>query len=161
MIENLWLDDIRRPPDPSWVWARTIEMAKQAVMLSEPFVVMSLDHDMGLDGYDPDEPGADERRVPRRYTHNVCENVAFEERLNTPKEWCPTCQEPTDEDEWTIVAEPDGMEFARWLVSEEADKIPPTIYIHSMNNVCAMRMAHVLEDHTHVIVKPYQRWYKE
>ena len=56
---RLWLDDIRRPPDEDWVWARTVEQAVDAVgFAGEPITHMSLDHDLGLHEQDPDQEGA-------------------------------------------------------------------------------------------------------
>lgn len=54
---KLFHDDIRRPPDNSWVWARTNEDAK-SVLLAYEVETISLDHDLGLDGLDPDLPDA-------------------------------------------------------------------------------------------------------
>jgi hypothetical protein len=60
---KLWVDDIRRPPDDSWVWARTNKEA--LLFLRSNFIVeVSLDHDMGLHGFDPDEQDADLRVAP-------------------------------------------------------------------------------------------------
>lgn len=43
---NLFLDDIRDPPDPSWRVARSVDVAKAITLLG---IVdrMSLDHDLG------------------------------------------------------------------------------------------------------------------
>lgn len=157
--QGLWLDDIRRPPSiGEWMWVRTIEDAKRAVT-SHVFTTMSLDHDMGLEDRDPDDyENADVMRVPRKYEHNVCEVIDDEGSINHPREFCRTCQENTDEDEWRLVPEPDGVEFCKWLIFQSAHKIPPTISIHSMNYHGAMNMAHILKDYTHVIVKPFQRY---
>lgn len=55
---KLWHDDIRRPPDDSWHWARTNQEAMRFLQL---WVVteISLDHDLGLHNHDPDVPDAD------------------------------------------------------------------------------------------------------
>lgn len=55
---KLWHDDIRRPPNDSWNWARTNKAAKK-LLLRQPYTVASLDHDMGLHDYDPDIEDAD------------------------------------------------------------------------------------------------------
>lgn len=62
---NLWHDDIRRPPTEAlsglpWVWARTNEVAK-GILASNKVYAISMDHDLGLYGYDPDEQDADLR----------------------------------------------------------------------------------------------------
>lgn len=57
---RLWYDDIRRPPDDTWVWARTNGAAMQR-LLDEPCEEISFDHDMGLHHHDPDEVDADLR----------------------------------------------------------------------------------------------------
>lgn len=57
---KVWHDDIRRPPDDSWTWARTNEEAK-LLILNNNVKEISLDHDMGLEAYDPDEQDADLR----------------------------------------------------------------------------------------------------
>lgn len=51
---RLWFDDIRQPPDDTWLWARTVGHAKE--LLTEAwFDECSLDHDMGLHELDPGE----------------------------------------------------------------------------------------------------------
>jgi hypothetical protein len=60
---KLWVDDIRRPPDDSWVWARRNEDAMR-VLRSGQVTECSLDHDMGLHEMDPDVPDADMLRIP-------------------------------------------------------------------------------------------------
>jgi hypothetical protein len=58
---KLWHDDIRRPPDDSWTWARTNDEAKE-VLKSNRVTECSLDHDLGLHMYDPDMQDADLQR---------------------------------------------------------------------------------------------------
>lgn len=57
---KLWHDDIRRPPDDSWTWTRSNEEAK-LVLLShfDAITEASLDHDMGLHDFDPDQQDAE------------------------------------------------------------------------------------------------------
>lgn len=55
---KLWHDDIRRPPDHSWVWARTNNEAK-SILSQNDVGEASLDHDMGMDHIDPDIVDAD------------------------------------------------------------------------------------------------------
>lgn len=43
---KLWLDDMRPPPDDSWVWAKNVEDAK-ACLLNLAVDEASLDHDLG------------------------------------------------------------------------------------------------------------------
>lgn len=151
---RLWLDDIRRPPDDSWIWARTLEEARQ-VMLTCDIKEASLDHDLGLHEYDPDEQDADLRRVPRRYTHR-CGNIKFESAINKPPTYCVLCDQDTDDGEWAIVEEPDGVQFARWLV--ENNLVPIRVTIHSWNPVGAERMRDVIDGKAlHLIIEPYQR----
>lgn len=156
--EKLWLDDIRKPPEGFWVWARTIEDAKMIVLASDTFMEMSLDHDMGLQDHDPDLPEADNMRLPRRYKCRNCLLINLEPGLNLRPVRCEDC----GSEDFEEIHIPDGLDFVRWLCYEAPrEKIPKTITIHSMNNVCAMRMAIILKDWTHVIVKPFHRWYKE
>lgn len=57
---KLWHDDIRRPPDNSWVWARTnLDVIRIMLANADPCEEISLDHDMGLSEADPDVPDAD------------------------------------------------------------------------------------------------------
>ena len=42
---NLWLDDLR-PAPPGWLWVKTAQDARQAMLLLE-IEHMSLDHDLG------------------------------------------------------------------------------------------------------------------
>src|SRR4051794_18448272 len=50
---RLWHDDIRRPPDESWTWARTNKEAMEILGAGE-VVEISMDHDLGLHEIDPD-----------------------------------------------------------------------------------------------------------
>lgn len=63
---KLWHDDVRRPPDSTWVWARTNDEAKAlllgAVGSCDPCAAASLDHDLGLHDIDPGSPNADRLR---------------------------------------------------------------------------------------------------
>lgn len=60
---RLWHDDIRRPPDKRWTWARTNTDAK-FYLWHFHVTEMSMDHDLGLHDYDPDEQDADLRCLP-------------------------------------------------------------------------------------------------
>jgi hypothetical protein len=55
---KLWHDDIRRPPDDTWTWARTNKEALDYLYHGN-VVECSLDHDLGLHDIDPDIPDAD------------------------------------------------------------------------------------------------------
>ena len=46
---KLWHDDIRRPPDDSWLWARTNDEARY-FLRNYRVTEISLDHDLGLEG---------------------------------------------------------------------------------------------------------------
>lgn len=53
---KLWIDDLREPPDDSWVWAKTsaeaiseMEAYTHEGMLWVPREVISFDHDLGGD----------------------------------------------------------------------------------------------------------------
>ena len=46
---KLWIDDIRTPPDKSWVWAKTAEEAIKLVMTGKVEFI-AFDHDLGGDG---------------------------------------------------------------------------------------------------------------
>jgi len=56
---KLWHDDVRKPPDETWNWARTNDAARE-LLLRQPYDIASLDHDLGLEYIDPDTPDADE-----------------------------------------------------------------------------------------------------
>ena len=49
---KLWHDDIRSPPDDSWLWARTNEEAIK-ILQENDIELASLDHDLGLESLDP------------------------------------------------------------------------------------------------------------
>lgn len=65
---NIWVDDIRTPPDDTWVWCKTSSEALWLLGVEkhvcdlfgevfgdyEPIAVMSLDHDLG--GLDTTRP---------------------------------------------------------------------------------------------------------
>lgn len=56
---KLWHDDIRRPPDETWEWARTNGEALQILRDNRGEIVeASLDHDLGMHDADPDAPHA-------------------------------------------------------------------------------------------------------
>ena len=46
---KLWLDDVRPPPDETWLWARTVDEAKRSSPQTE-LSEQSLDHDLGSHG---------------------------------------------------------------------------------------------------------------
>lgn len=75
-MNKLWLDDIRRSPDESWDWARTISAA-QELFEQKSYDVCSLDHDMGLHDYDPDEQDADLRVAPDRWRYEDGTELAY------------------------------------------------------------------------------------
>jgi hypothetical protein len=56
-VSKLWHDDVRRPPDDSWLWARTNEDAIE-ILRAGGVTEISLDHDLGLEDVDPDSEGA-------------------------------------------------------------------------------------------------------
>lgn len=62
---KLWHDDIRRPPDDSWFWARTNRDAVRW-LLQNDCIEASLDHDLGLHGLDPDEIIYDLAEIPHQ-----------------------------------------------------------------------------------------------
>lgn len=54
---KVWHDDVRRPPDDTWFWARTNEQAIAALEALEIDEIV-LDHDLGGHNIDPDGPEA-------------------------------------------------------------------------------------------------------
>ena len=45
---KLWLDDVRPPPDESWHWAKTLEIAFIEMSCNGPNLeLISFDHDLG------------------------------------------------------------------------------------------------------------------
>jgi hypothetical protein len=68
MKDKLWYDDIRRPPDDTWDWARTNEEAME-LLDRKRYQEVSLDHDMGLHLHDPDEEDADLRIAHDRWDY--------------------------------------------------------------------------------------------
>lgn len=48
MKDKLWVDDLRPPPDDSWIWSKTSADALDT-LTTKRFTVMSLDHDLGGD----------------------------------------------------------------------------------------------------------------
>ena len=49
---KLWIDDMRRPPDTSWLWCRTVNGAKSAIRtyesnMRDDTITIDLDHDAG------------------------------------------------------------------------------------------------------------------
>jgi hypothetical protein len=52
-MTKLWHDDVRRPPDDSWLWARTNAQAIE-ILDAGGVTEASLDYDLGLEDVDPD-----------------------------------------------------------------------------------------------------------
>jgi len=52
---KIWLDDVRNPPDDTWVWCKTTEHAFACILENNNKIEhVSFDHDLGhpkLDGY--------------------------------------------------------------------------------------------------------------
>lgn len=48
---KLWVDDLRPPPDDTWVWSKTSQNAIDTLMLAGlgEITEISLDHDLGGD----------------------------------------------------------------------------------------------------------------
>lgn len=56
---RIWHDDVRRPPDDTWEWARTNKRAKALLLVNRELAEeISLDHDLGCENVDPDAPDA-------------------------------------------------------------------------------------------------------
>jgi NAD+-processing family protein with receiver domain len=61
LVIKLWLDDVRPPPNKSWIWAETVKEAidvmRMASLVDEEVAYASLDHDLGAVsiGVDPDD----------------------------------------------------------------------------------------------------------
>lgn len=158
----LWLDDIRRPPSPFWVWARTIDDAERVIM-SHDVLEASLDHDMGLHDRDPDDENADVQRLPRQYKH-YCGYVDWEKALNTPPVYCPGCLKRTMPPEWSLQPEADGTRFAEWLRDTcPLVRVPKMITIHSMNDVAAKGMFQIINEipGVRVEIRSFERWMRE
>lgn len=55
---KIWLDDVRQPPDDTWVWVKESEAAVSLLRYTEKEIeAVSLDHDLGL--YDTGVPVAE------------------------------------------------------------------------------------------------------
>lgn len=56
-LVKIWVDDVRKPPDDSWVWLMTskqtiavlAQLKRSFTIPNEPPELMSLDHDLGGD----------------------------------------------------------------------------------------------------------------
>lgn len=46
MKTKLWLDDIREPPDDSWVWVKSVKVCI-ALLATNMYNEISFDHDLG------------------------------------------------------------------------------------------------------------------
>jgi hypothetical protein len=107
---RLWFDDIRREP-PGWVWARTVDAAKDFLetgLVDE----CSLDHDMGLHELDPDEDDDD----PEYWDKLIDVAHALKPRH-----------------------EENGYDLVNWMI--EHDLVPELVRIHSWNPNGRDRMA--------------------
>ena len=45
---RLWIDDLRAPPDDTWIWAKSSNEAR-SLYLDLQFIEVSFDHDLGGD----------------------------------------------------------------------------------------------------------------
>lgn len=54
-MRKLWIDDVRKPPDSSWHWAQTLDLALSAIRRYD-WDHISFDHDLG--GADTTQPVA-------------------------------------------------------------------------------------------------------
>lgn len=115
-LMKLWHDDIRPAPE-GWVWARTNDAAKEH-LLTGKVVEISMDHDLGLDGYPsaPPEMGGDFDSYD-----DYIRRISL--RGNGPET---------------------GLDLARWMA--EQGIVPEKITIHSWNPTGAKQMAQVLDD---------------
>lgn len=123
---KIWYDDIRRPPDDSWEWARTnaeaFHLLKTIHVKRMDFDEMSLDHDMGLHHHDPDA------------------KLTFDPDLNLVS------------DGWEYE---DGLEIAQWMCDHGVFP-EKRITIHSWNPDGAKRMAALFNDHGQdCLVQPF------
>ena len=70
---KIWVDDIRTPPDDSWIWCKTSDHVLSVLRLvrrwfNNPIEVMSLDHDLGISPY------TDKEDTTRPIVLWMCEN---------------------------------------------------------------------------------------
>ena len=106
-MSKLWLDDVRKPPDETWMWVKTVAEAIAFCESNPTIERMSLDHDLGGQPaetggvYDFNEPtglefakwvAADVRRYPLEMikVHSVNPEGALKMRmvLGLSKAYC-------------------------------------------------------------------------
>lgn len=105
---KLWHDDVRPPPDGSWVWVRTNTEAKE-IMSRTVVDEASLDHDLGCEpedglyarGSSPAGTGLDLCRwmvdhdlVPRRVTVHSWNPAGAEAMCDALDDHCVVTREP-------------------------------------------------------------------
>lgn len=49
---KLWVDDLRKPPSSEWLWCKTVNGAKSAILtyeqnMHDEIIIIDLDHDAG------------------------------------------------------------------------------------------------------------------
>lgn len=120
---KIWHDDIRVPPDPSWLWVRTNKQAIRELLeadyMGDPVTEMSLDHDLGL---------------------HECEPHVFEGPPQKPWNKSP------EQESWLRKGDSpdgDGVDLVQAMCALRI--VPPKITIHSWNPDGAARMAGMLE----------------
>jgi hypothetical protein len=127
-MRKFFFDDVRTPPDETWVLAKDVPEAKK-VLSEQVFDVMSLDHDIGFQLVCPECYEKFKEKVP-----NFENFEEFEEKLS--KE-CPHYQH--------------GTQLATWMV-ENVKEWPKLIIIHSANWFGARRMEGLLKPFAEVKV---------
>ena len=127
-MRKFFFDDVRKAPDSAWVVARDVPEAC-AVLLTQTFDVMSLDHDIGF------QMSCDECYEVYRGT---CKS--YEELEQKLMDLC-THHET-------------GTHLARWM-AVNIKKWPQLIIIHSANPYGAVRMAGILSPFTDVKIIRY------
>ena len=127
---KLWHDDIRRPPDETWFWARTNQDAVRYLLASD-CKEASLDHDLGLHDVEPDEfPPCRDPAFPseRQATYLL--------KGNSP--------------------DGDGVDLVKAMLCLRL--VPPKVTIHSWNPEGANYMAGLLSSLSgaEVVVRPFE-----
>lgn len=102
---------------------------------------VSLDHDLGLHDFDPDVPDVELTTPDRGWECRACSHVVYRPPMKPGPEKCRRCKS-----DWVRpLRVPDGYELVRWM-TEDFNRIPKKVTIHSWNPPGAQRMAMELRE---------------
>lgn len=131
-ITKLFFDDVREPPDDSWIIAKTVQEARD-MLGAIAFDVVSLDHDIGY--------------------QMLCTNCYADVEAEYPNELDRT-RELIRRVDIGCPHNESGTDLAKWMV-DHLDHWPKLILLHSANAPGRIRMRNLLAPFAICMEIPY------